>query len=143
VQQRAGAPAPRAAADDHKDWILIESMASPVFREAPSGLATGKRQPEPATTREASSGMATGKRQHKPIAMATDPDSDGDGMLKLPPSRGPGNVTLKRGTMACPEGNHFPTAQLRDDGGHAATLVDVTVAECSSEQISLNYEKIK
>lgn len=124
--------APAAAAGkDHKDWIPIESMAAPVFRERASGQATGKRQHKPVTVTN-------------PVAAASPQRAvTPDVTLQLPPSRGPGNVTLKRGTMACVAGTHFPSAQLRDDAGNHAQLLDVTVASCAGEQISLNYEEIK
>ena len=130
VQQRGARP-PLATDGDHKDWIIIDSMSSPIFREQASGLATGKRQHRPlSVTKELD--------KSTPIMAAR-----GGGILNLPASRRAGNITLKRGVMACGEGAHFPVVRLADDAGNSAWMEDVTVTSCSSEEISFNYAKIE
>ena len=138
VQQRGGRPQ-LATDSEHKDWIIIESMSSPVFRERGSGLATGKRQHKPLSVTKEIDKSST-QLAIRPAGTGAARD---DGTLKLPTSRGPGNITLKRGMMPCGEGAQFPSMRLADDQGNMAKLTDVTVASCSAEEVSFNYTKIE
>jgi len=124
----------------HKDWIIIESMSSPIsaaeLRESPtrhtaerdvaSGQATGKR--------DAASGMATGKRQHKPMTVTKSVDKASPKLAEI-----------------CANKTVIPKIEISDGETtyklHDVLITSVTPSSSSgsvpTETLSLNYSKIE
>ena len=76
---------------------------------------------------QSASGQATGKRMHKPLRMRMAYDA--------------GSVTLSGRFPGCRVGAAYPTAAI-GHGDELYELQDVTVADCSSEGMSLNFKKV-
>lgn len=114
----------------HKDWIIIESMSSPI--SAAELRDSANKQVAP---RDAASGMATGKRQHKPFVVTKLVDKASPKLAEY----------SAKGTV-------LPNVEI-SDGERIYKLKDVIVSSVSPassgsgnapmETLSLNYSKIE
>lgn len=116
------------------------------------------------STRDAASGMASGKRQHKPLTVTKELDKASPTMARASTTGSTkfSNITLKRGTFmpppemegpgkvvfatampGCTVGKRYPHVLVGEEGAKEVKLVNVSVAQCASEEFSLNYEQIK
>lgn len=155
VQQRAGT----ASADkEHEDWIPV--LGVNWSRDVASGMPTGKRQHKPlSVTKEldkaspqlarssgagsaaTSGGAGAGKASFKELSVTKKTDTAT--FLPPPATSGPGSVTLPANLPGCQVGKRYPHALVSDDGGQEVKLLDVSVTQCASEEVTLNYERIK
>ncbi len=156
-------PSSSAGDSGHKDWIPIEGVSwTPRrdSRDAASGMATGKRQHKAVTTTKeidkasptrmrastatqsaAAGGGGGGKVNVRDLTMKKYTDN----ATYLPPRdyTGPGSVTLPARMPGCRVGKRYPHAFVGDEGGKQVKLVDVTVAQCASEVVTITYETIQ
>lgn len=159
MQQRAGTSAGQATDADHKDWIDLQSIT---WKTSSSGLATGKRQHKPLTVikriDKASPAMATaahgggggaGKVSMGGGLTATHATKTYDAAspyIALSPRQGddgPGWVKLPAGLPGCKVGTKYPHALVGSERAGEVRLEQVTVTQCASEEVTLNYERIK
>ena len=129
------------AGSGHDEWIIIDSMSSPIYRAKAEDskprsftggvrVATGDVNGAPADNQRPVA--ATKKRYPAPATLAA-----------LFPSRNKfGEVTLKRGVIDCRKGLSYPALDLRDDTGKTARLTGVTITQCTTEEVSFYYNKI-
>lgn len=122
---------------EHKDWIIIESMSSPIFRSTQDSEPTA-------------AGMASGKRQHKPLVITKELDKASP---KLQEAATKGKVFPK--VIIHVQANEGSSAY----GGARATYLkyelenvmitsyqvsgDSAAGEVPMEEFALNYEEIK
>ena len=125
---------------DHKDWIIIDSMSSPVsaaeLRESPTRQSTGRdvASGQASGKREAASGLPTGKRQHKPFVVTKSVDKASPKLAEL-----------------CAKGEVIPKVEIGDGATtyklHDVIITSVTPSNSSGsvpmETLSLNYSKIE
>ncbi len=130
----------KAAGDDHKGWIELISL-----REAPLAQATGRRTYEPIVIR---------KRIDKSSPDQKRPDGPGD---VAAPDKGPVAISLLLPAVqkvreaaarteawpGCTSGQTLHGVEIMEAStGRTGRILDATVSQCASEQVSFNFTKI-
>ncbi len=149
----------------HTEWIPVEAVAwgrgaAPVrqARDAASGQATGKRQHKPMVAARpaqvaagspsaAAPGMGgagtVNSDRIRSNKMSTQQVILKQTMLPQRGTTGPGWVRLPVTLDGCRVGAHYPHAIVGDDDDGEVALLDVRVAQCAKEHVTLNYEKVQ
>jgi len=148
----------------HRYTVVVTS--SRVVEGKSDGKVGPVRWMAPESTRDAGSGMATGKRQHGALTTTKEVDKASPDIMRsgdegtsatkykrltmkrgtmLPPKglKGPGSVAVAAKLPGCSVGKRYPYVLIGDEGGKEAKLMKVTVAQCASEEFTLNYEHIQ
>ncbi len=113
---------------DHKDWIIIESMSSPLSTVTQSTVAG-------AAPRDAASGLPSGKRQHKPVSVTkpidkASPQLAGSSSVEAPRDAASGMPTGKRAPAATTGAEYeksSPKLQEASASGAAGSSGDFSV----------------
>lgn len=155
--------------NDHKDWIILESMSWPTaasasddgqfwFESLKPGLQTedqGRNTARDAVKEDSTAtGSASGKHQHKPLAIVKRIDKSSPIMMhrKLAPAT---KLLVVEGRFdACEPGKHYPQLEVGQDGKNYQ-LHNVHVEGCSkvnatsgdaddrpTEEVAFYYNKI-
>ena len=128
----------------HKNWTDLSSLRL-VEEESASGgvhVATGDVNGDGAADR--ASGQATGKRSHEPLPLraATDPET---AALLLPAVQKVREAAARMPAWrGCAAGQKIESLAIKQKStGRMGRILDATVSQCASEQVSFNFTKIE
>ncbi|HMS21317.1 type VI secretion system tube protein Hcp [uncultured Sphingorhabdus sp.] len=128
----------------HKNWTDLSSLRL-VEEESASGgvhVATGDVNGD--GTADRASGQATGKRSHEPLPLRAATDAETAALLLPAVQKVREAAARMPAWRGCAAGQKIESLAIKQKStGRMGRILDATVSQCASEQVSFNFTKIE